>query len=314
MSNYASTGRLSAGRGLSALLGNPTQTDEPTQAIAIALIHPFRFQRRRFFDPDTIEQLAESIKEVGVLQPLLVREHPEAPGAYELIAGERRLRSATLAGLTQVPVIIRSLNDLDATEVHLAENLQRDDLNAIDETEGILQFLALKLNNNPSGVVSLLHQMQNHALGKVTNNVISSAHGQMIEQVFERLGMKWSSFVANRLPILNFPEEILESMRSGRLEYTKAKEIAKLKDPDDRAALLTEAVGKDLSLSDIKSRLSELKPTNGFPAAKLFETPTFKAQLDETFRELKKAKVWEDPGKKKRLDKLMAQLRSLLNE
>ena len=127
-------------------------------------------QPRRYFDAETLSQLSASISQFGVLEPLLVR--PIDNNSYELVAGERRLRASQMAGLTSVPVVIRSLNDEDAWQLSLIENLLREGLNPLEETEGILQLLVLQLDETIPSVVKLLNRMQNEAKGKVTHNVI----------------------------------------------------------------------------------------------------------------------------------------------
>src|SRR4028118_1330873 len=117
-------------------------------------------QPRRYFDPAKMEQLIESVKAHGVLENLLIRPLPDKNSSYELIAGERRYRAALAAGLKEVPVTIRSLSDEQALQISLVENLLREDLNPVEETEGILQLLALRLNVALEEVNSLLHRMR----------------------------------------------------------------------------------------------------------------------------------------------------------
>src|ERR1700722_20119436 len=131
--------RQPLGRGLSALFGErETQPGDATGAareIAIELIRPGTCQPRRRFDEAELDALAQSVREKGVLQPLLVRPIDETSTAFELIAGERRWRAAQRAGLHLVPVLVRVLSDVEALEIALIENLQREDLTAIEEAE-----------------------------------------------------------------------------------------------------------------------------------------------------------------------------------
>ena len=128
------------GRGLSALFGEETESDaeaarKPSRTIAIGQIHPGRYQPRRVFDDEKLAGLVDSIRDKGILSPLLVRVHPTIQNAYELIAGERRWRAAQKAQLHDVPVIVRDLTDRETLEIALVENLQREDLNALEEAE-----------------------------------------------------------------------------------------------------------------------------------------------------------------------------------
>lgn len=130
-------------------------------------------QPRRYFDPKKLESLTKSIKKYGILEPLLVRRLPN--GLYELVAGERRYISGKAAELTEAPAVILELSDKEAFQLSLVENLQREDLNPIEETEGILELLGMELKKERSEVVSLLYKMQNLAAGKITDNVISNS-------------------------------------------------------------------------------------------------------------------------------------------
>ncbi len=116
-------------------------------------------QPRRYFDPQALKELVSSVKQHGILQPLLVR--PVAEGQYELVAGERRYRAATEVGLENVPVVVRELTDDQAFQLALIENLQREDLNPVEETEGILYLLAIRLGCDAESVKSLLYRMKN---------------------------------------------------------------------------------------------------------------------------------------------------------
>lgn len=125
-------------------------------------------QPRRYFDDSAMQSLVESVKCDGILQPLLVRPVQDK---YSLVAGERRYKAAQSAGLTEVPVTIREMSDEQAVQYALTENLQREDLNPIEETSGIIQLLALRLGCEPADVSPLLYRMENEAKGKITRNV-----------------------------------------------------------------------------------------------------------------------------------------------
>ncbi|MCL2931945.1 MAG: ParB/RepB/Spo0J family partition protein [Trichodesmium sp. MAG_R03] len=262
-------------------------------------------QPRRYFDAETLSQLSASISQVGVLEPLLVR--PIENNSYELVAGERRLRASQMAGLTSVPVVIRSLNDEDAWQLSLIENLLREGLNPLEETEGILQLLVLQLDESIPSVVKLLNRMQNEAKGKVTHNVIGSPKAQIVESVFQDLGlMNWQSFVQNRIPLLKLPSDILEVMRSGQLDYTKAIVIAKVKDEAMRESLLKEVIEKSLSLSEIRQKVAEINQM-------VKQEDTLKSGLDNTYRLIKSSKIWDNKKKRRQLEKLLLQIEKLVS-
>ena len=278
--------------------------DREPQEVKISAIRFPKEQPRRYFDPQKLEQLATSIKAHGILEPLLVRPLEEG---YELVAGERRYRAAQLLGLNQVPVIIHEFNDLEAHQVALEENLQREDLNPVEETEGILQLLALQLEMEPQQVVSLLH---NAASAKTRNQQLQEnvfLQLETIEKTLATLGKGTpESFRVSKLPLLNLPSEILAALRQGKLAYTKARAIARLKDEQTRQTLLDEAIEGNLTLTQIKGRAKELTPAK--------EDKTKEPDLKHRAKQLIKSKAWDDPKKRKKLESLLAQMEKVLVE
>ncbi|HEY9740561.1 MAG TPA: ParB/RepB/Spo0J family partition protein [Coleofasciculaceae cyanobacterium] len=291
-------------RGVAALLGEPPVA--AAQVVAISSIRLPQQQPRRYFDPDKLEQLTISVKKLGILEPLLVRLlHP---GEYELVAGERRYRAAQKAGLTEIPVVVRELTDEEALQLSLIENLQREDLNPVEETEAILQLLATQLSSSAEEARALLYRMQNEVKGKVTQNVLGSQEGELVKTMFDSLGlMSWESFVSSRLPLLNLPDEVIEALRQGQIEYTKAQAIARLKDNQARQALLFEAIQENLSLKEILERIRlQRKPQE--------KPQSLKIIFKETSNRLQKAKLWNNPEKQQALEKLLKQMEALLAE
>lgn len=260
-------------------------------------------QPRRYFDKEAMQSLVESVKKDGILQPLLVRPVGDK---YELVAGERRYRAAQEVGLTEVPVTVRSMSDEQAVQYALTENLQREDLNPVEEVEGILQLLAIKLGTDREAVISLLNKLSKVKRG-LADNVVRPEEQQVVEEVFAAIGrLSPESFRTHRLPLLNLPGDILEALRSGRIEYTKAKEIAKLESESERTALLSEAVARSLSLSQIRERVKAKTP--------LQERLPLPSRIDATYKQIKKLKVWDNPKKRKKLEFLLAELEALVAE
>ncbi|MBD2364821.1 ParB/RepB/Spo0J family partition protein [Anabaena minutissima FACHB-250] len=264
-------------------------------------------QPRRYFDPQKLQQLKESISTHGILEPLLVRP-VEKIGQYELVAGERRYRAAKEAGLALVPVTVRKLTDDEAVQLALVENLQREDLNPVEETEGILQLLSLKLKIDVAEVTSLLYRMRNEVIGNTNQNVLISSEALKIQAIFNELAfIAWESFVTTRLTLLNLPSEILEALRIGRIAYTKAQAIARLKDEASRKELLEEAITQNLSLAQIRERLKAIRPPKEEPQ-------TLKQKMQDITHRFQKAKAWDDPKKQKKLEKLLIQMETILAE
>ena len=186
-------------------------------------------------------------------------------------------------------------------------------LNPLEETEGILELLALRLEMTPDEVTSHLNRMRNvcdrhkQENSELRHNVMSQPQTLIVEELFSSLGrMSWESFVKNRLPLRNLPADVLEILQSGQLEYTKARVIARVKDEEVRQQLLEDAIAYNLSLSEIKRKVKELDEESPD------ETPSLQNKADDTFRRLKKSKVWDDPKKKAHVEKLLAQLNALM--
>lgn len=264
-------------------------------------------QPRRYFDPEKLEQLVRSIQVHGILENLIVRPQLSNDKQYELVTGERRYRAAMLAGLTKVPVIVRKLSDEQALSVALVENLQRSDLSPIEETEAILQLLALQLNLTKDQAIALLYRIQHEHRGKVAHNVIGSAQFEQVETLFSELGrFTWESFVVNRLPLLKLPSDMLELVRSGQLAYTKAQLLARVKNKELQATLLRETLERNLSLGQIRKRINE---TQSPPLA---ESRASQDVLRQAYQRVRSSRVWEDPQKWERVKVLLQELKSLI--
>lgn len=299
-------------KGVDALFGVEEAVDNSSVAFLIPIeqiVLPHQ-QPRRYFAPQAMHELVESIKQHGILQPLLVR--PQKDGKYELVAGERRFQGAKTAQLEFLPAVIREMTDVEALELALSENLQREDLNPIEETESIVALLGLKLNQTTESIVALL-QSAAHPEREAVDNVIHSQEWQSLLEVFNTIG-KFSpeSFRTNRLPLLKLPIDVMEALRSGVIEYTKAKVIARIKDEALRKSLLSDAIQSNLSLSQIKERLAEIQAN--MPGNTDKKSSSLKKKIDEAYSKVKKSKVWDNPNQHKRLQKILLELEALLVE
>lgn len=181
-------------------------------------------QPRRTFETDSLESLAASIRAEGILQPLLVRA---VGGRYEIVAGERRWRAAQLAGLQEVPVLIRDLDDRQALVAGPMENLQRQDLNVIDEVDAKLTLVSLALGTTPEQARGRLMQLLKEAEGP---------DHALMDGVFTPLGESWRSYAKNKLRILNWPPAVLDALRVG-VPRTLAAVIVSAP-PEHHAALI----------------------------------------------------------------------------
>lgn len=278
-----------------------------------ALSLPERGQPRRYFDEAAMDELVASVRANGVLQPLLVRPSADDREGYEIVAGERRYRAATRAGLSEVPAMVRAMTDGEAARYALLENLQREDLNPVEETEGVLALLSEALGKGSEEVVSLLYAMGNRkkslaASRGATHNDMGSREEEAVVAVFEALGtMTWESFVKNRLPLLNLPDEVLEALRAGRIAYTKALVVARVRDEAKRRALLREVVEEDLPLASVRDRARALTvKTAPSPPADL------PSRASALAKNLRRRGALKDRDKRERLESLLAQMEELL--
>ncbi len=302
------------GKGLDALFGELPEIDETPSSNSRstldidAIVLPAQ-QPRRYFDPEKLAFLVESVKTHGIIEPLLVR--PLDSGNYELVAGERRYRAAKEIGLTEVPIVVRELSSDEALQLALIENLQREDLNPVEETEGILQLLAFRLKCSVIEASSLLYRMNNAAVGNVNHNVMISSEAALVKTCFAEIGiMGWESYTRNRLPLLKLPEDILECLRQGKIEYTKAKAIAQIKEKAARTNLLQVAIAQNLSLKEIRDRVIASRQA----APKTDAEPTLKSRLTGAYQKAQKAQIWQDPKKQKQLEKLLLKLEKLCDD
>lgn len=286
-------------------------TDQPSSTVSLTAIKlPLRRQPRRYFDPERMAQLIASVREHGILEPILVR--PLQGGNYELIAGERRLRAAHEAELTQIPIVSREFSDEEALQVALMENLQRDDLNPVEETEAVLELLAIALGIGVEEVKSVIYQAANakNRGQELKGNV--SLQLEKIESCLTQLGrFNLESLRSSRLPLLNLPSNILDALREGKLEYTKARIIARVKDEQQRNALLRQAITQNLSLSEIKARIKELRADSDLETA---PEKVLITRMSEIAKRFKKNKIWSERKKRDRITKLLDELEQLTGE
>lgn len=205
------------GKGLDALFIDNSIEEESGSPLMLKIyeIEPNRDQPRKDFDEDALNELADSIAEHGVLQPLLVR--PMADGAYQIIAGERRWRAARMAGLTEVPVLVKEISESEIMELALVENLQREDLNPIEEAEGL--------------------------------QVLMDTYGMTQEEAAKRVG-KSRPAVANATRLLALPKKVIELLKDGSISAGHARALLALADDDKIKDLAAEIVKKGLSVRD----------------------------------------------------------------
>jgi len=226
------------GRGLDALLGSAKPGAEgaeeiavgdsgsgaPVSSLAVDLINRGRYQPRRDFDPESLQELADSISAQGVLQPIVVR--PVDEERYEIIAGERRWRAAQLAGQADIPVVIRDVDEQAAMAIGLIENIQRDDLNPLEEASALYRLL---------NEFELTHQEVAQAVGKSRTSV------------------------TNLLRLLDLTSDVKEYVETGQLEMGHARALLGLKEGGEQAAAARQVVSRGLSVRETEKLVRQLQ-------------------------------------------------------
>ena len=246
----ASAQKSRLGRGLASLIGDRFDEAalgavEDRRTVPLAALKPGRFNPRRSFSEAQLEELAASIRERGLVQPIVVR--PSSGDAYEIVAGERRWRAAQLANLHDVPVIVRTLNDQEAVEIAIIENVQREDLNAIEEGEGY--------------------------------RLLIEGHDYTQEDLARIVG-KSRSHLANTLRLLKLPETVQDLVRSGALSAGHARPLI---GRADAAALAERIVSRGLNVRQVEALTQDRGPAKAKrQRSKDSDTRAAEAELRET--------------------------------
>ncbi|MCX6765206.1 MAG: ParB/RepB/Spo0J family partition protein [Candidatus Nealsonbacteria bacterium] len=221
--------RRALGKGIGALIPPAPVSAETGKAenvafIPTSLIKPNTLQPREEFNPQSMEELVQSIREKGIIQPVLVRRRGEH---YELIAGERRLRAANILSLNEIPAIIKEVEDLDSLEIALIENIQRENLNSIEEAKAC--------------------------------NYLMEKFGLTQERISEVLG-KARATVANTLRLLKLPLEIQKDIANGSLSFAHGKTLLEIEDVGKQMILSQMCISKSLSVRELENLIKKLRP------------------------------------------------------
>lgn len=247
--------RKALGRGLSALLGDQSVAEavapsepaatRPNPELAIDLIHANPDQPRKTFHDTDLKELAASIREHGVIQPVVVRPRPDFPGSYQIVAGERRWRAAQLAGIHALPAVIRELEDREVLELGIIENIQRVDLDPVEEAQGYVQLI--------------------------------DSYGYTQEALSNVIG-KSRSHLANTMRLLALPEPVLNMLRAGKLSAGHARALITAQNP---VSLAEQAVAKGLSVRQVEALSRHVPEAKNVPKGKPSDTKDADTKLLE---------------------------------
>lgn len=288
------------------LLGNLSLNSDIGQQgdsrIDLALIDFNPKQPRRYHPPEAHADLVKTIKKHDVIQSITVRPIGDR---FEVIAGERRVRAARDAGKTRIPAVIIEADDATAFEIATLENMAREDLNPVEETLAVLQLLETKLNEDRERVTWMLRQIDSEERGRSTAS-ISLRERSTIDGVFEAIGRYTAqSFVNNRLPILKYPQDVLEAVMYQGLPFRTAKPISTIADLGQRAALIKRTLNEKLSKEEVSLEVQRLKSRAQTPRD---------TQIDDRLSALRQRARKAPPEKLVKLVKLLDQLEKLLEE
>jgi len=243
------------GKGLSAIFLENDNEGTGSTVLPISEIEPNRSQPRHDFNDETLRELADSIAAHGVLQPLLVRPMPE--GGYQLVAGERRWRASRMAGLFEVPVVIREMTDSEMMQISMIENLQRENLNPIEEAMGY--------------------------------KVLIDEYGLTQEEISKSVG-KSRPVISNALRILSLPPEIIDMVKSGEISSGHARALLGFSDQSEQLMVARSVKAKDLTVRDVEMLVrNSRKPEKR--ELEISHENTFYGEVELALKEYLKRKV-----------------------
>jgi len=253
------------GKGLDALfVDNATDNEKEIFQLKIGEIQPNREQPRKLFDDDALAELADSIAQHGILQPLLVR--PDTNGGYQLVAGERRWRAARMAGLTEVPVVVREMTDAQMMELALIENLQREDLNPIEEAQGFFELM--------------------------------ETYGLTQEEVSKRVGRSRPA-VANALRLLGLPTSVIKLVQDSKITAGHARSLLAFTNQDELLKAAGLAAAGNATVRDLEkmAKRAAAQPQLGFKQKKTRVPFYDEVEIALTEQMGRKVRVFEGKGK-----------------
>lgn len=260
------------GTGLDALFqdNSPIESEKSIITLSINEVEPNREQPRKEFNESALSELSKSIEKNGVIQPILVR--PVAGGAYQIVAGERRWRASRMAGLTEIPVVIREMSDEDAAVFALIENLQREDLNPVEEAEGIR---------------SLIEEF-----------------GMTQEEAADRVG-KSRTAVTNTLRLLKLPENILSMVAKGKITAGHARALISLEDEGKMLKIANAVIDNSLTVREVEKAVkTALAGESAKPQKREKKRDSFYDEVELALTEVlgRKVKIYLSKGGKGTLE------------
>jgi ParB family chromosome partitioning protein len=275
--------------------------------VNIDKINPPKYHDRTTISLASIQELAQNIKATnGLIQPIVLREIEN--GKYERISGYRRIEAYKYLQKKEIEaIILKDIDDSTALLMMVSENIQREDLNAYDETVALLQYIAVTLGVSIDETKSFLYKIKNYSVGKISTIADDEeTQKELIDEILEKSGKyKFQAFI-DRLRLLNINPIIIEDMRLNKLSYSIAIEVNKIKDEEKIVSLLKEIKASRLTLSEVKERVKLLTIPKKPKAINPFASVT-KMMKAQNYNKL-------DSTQKQKVDKLINELENLLNQ
>ncbi len=300
----------------------PNEVSLSESKLSISQLITWKEQPRKYFPPEHLQQLADSIRRRGLDYPLTVRP---AGDKYEVIVGECRLQACRLAPLDPVPVKILPLDDQQALELALSENLDRQDLNSIEVLDSLLKLLGSRLHLEEKQIRSLLYEMKRAwetqpkraevVAGDINIPSPENEQQQIVCQTFKQYGYHWYSYICNQLKLRDLPEDLYEAISQGKIEYSKGLRFKSVKNDALRHELLEQAIAEGWTQREIQQRIKDKLSQEA--SAKEGDLPNFTPQsrLYNLTNRLKKIKLWQShPKAWKKIETRLDYIENLLVE
>lgn len=313
---YRKTGQINS----VAPFGDPTPVDNissPIIKIPLSQLKAWANQPRTYFPSEHIQQLAQSITRQGLTYPLIVRHLTDG---YQVIVGECRFQACQLADYDPVECVIEDLNDAEALELALSENLERKDLNPVEILNSLLSLLSSRLNLDKQAVCSFLYEMKRewesskNESGDIDIPNINNPNQKLVNETFNQYGYNWYSYTCNQLKLRSLPDEIYQAIANGKIEYSKGLKFKVIKNDSTRSQLLEEAIEQGWSQRVITEKIRDIQAETKLKnQGNNTETPV--SRIQGLTHKLKKGKLWKsNPKAWKKIETKIKHLETLLEE
>ncbi|NEQ47526.1 MAG: ParB/RepB/Spo0J family partition protein [Leptolyngbya sp. SIOISBB] len=271
--------------------------------VEIDKIEPWEHQPRHYFDEEKLQELAVSFKKTGFRGVLNVR--PLGQGQYQIVAGERRWRAAMIAGLDKVRCLVDDCTDEEALQFGLVENLIREDLSKLEETQGLVDLMAVRLGFSPDQVI---HIIRTEGHSDARRNVSPSEHLSAIIEILNSFGIDLETFRTKWLRTLELPEDLKQAHLKDKLSYNKALLLSRIANKKQREALTAQTITENLSFRDLTAEVKRLL------AGREKEKPEpLVKRIKKVTRDIQLNKIPKTGEKRKQIETLLEQLEQVVD-